>query len=156
MSNVTRLPDRLPTPDESSEAKQLSRSLAKFGGSDRVSIKIKSNKTSQKNSDEYLVLPGRYFDMLIDILSEISQGNAVSIIPIKAELTTQQAAEFLNVSRPYLVKLLDSHKMPHHKVGTHRRVYFQDLLNYKSGIDEDRDKTLDELARLSQDLEMGY
>lgn len=152
MGNTTRLPDRLPTPEESSEAKQLSRRLAKFGGSDRVGIKIKSNQ----NIDEDLVLPGRYFDMLMGVLSEISQGNAVSIIPIKAELTTQQAAEILNVSRPYLVKLLDTNKIPHHKVGTHRRVYYEDLLNYKSKIDEDRNRTLDELSELSQELGMGY
>lgn len=156
MSNVTKLPDRLPTPDESSEAKQLSRALAKFAGSDRVNIKIKSTKNSNDNGDEDLLLPGRYFDMLIDILSEVSQGNAISIIPVKAELTTQQAAAFLNVSRPYLVKLLDNKKIPHHKVGTHRRVYFEDLLNYKSKIDQDRHNTLDKLARLSQELDMGY
>lgn len=156
MNNITRLPDRLPTAEESSEAKQLSRSLAKFGGSDRVKIKIKTNDKSKPSLDEDLVLPGQYFAMLIEILSEISQGNAVSLIPIKAELTTQQAAEFLNVSRPYLVKLLDNKKIPHHKVGTHRRVYFEDLLTYKSNIDKDRNETLDELAQLSQDLGMGY
>ena len=155
MNNITKLPERLPTEDESTEAKELSRSLAKLGGAERVRLNVKSIG-KEKGAVEDLVLPGKYFAMLIDILSEISQGNAVSLIPIKAELTTQQAADILNVSRPYLVKLLESGKIPHHKVGTHRRIYFKDLLDYKKKIDKARSDTLDELAQLSQELDMGY
>ena len=76
--------------------------------------------------------------LLLEVLAEIGQGNAVSIIPIHAELTTQEAADVLNVSRPFLVQLLEQGEMPFHKIGTHRRVRYQDVIAYKKRIDADR------------------
>jgi excisionase family DNA binding protein len=90
--------------------------------------------------------------MLLKISTEMSQGKAISLIPINAELTTQEAANMMNVSRPYLVKLLEQEVIPFHKVGTHRRIYLKDLLTYMEENDEARSKTLDELAALSQEL----
>ena len=86
----------------------------------------------------------------------MSKGNAVTFIPIHAELTTQQAADFLNVSRPFVVKMIEEKKLPCRKVGTHRRVLFQDLVEFKRKTNEDRAKTLEELAKQAQDLNMGY
>jgi excisionase family DNA binding protein len=78
------------------------------------------------------------------------------IMPIHAELSTQEIAELLNVSRPHLVELLKQGKIPFRKVGTHRRILAKDVFDYKQLIDEDRLKALNELAAQAQELGMGY
>ena len=105
--------------------------------------------------------PGKVLDfsyilygLLVDILSQLSQGNAVTLVPVKAELTTQQAANLLNVSRPYLIKLLESGEIPYFKVGKHRRVLAKNLYEYKAEIDAKRNQSLDELTALSEELDL--
>jgi excisionase family DNA binding protein len=101
-------------------------------------------------------LPMAALRLLGDILAELADGNAVRIVPVHAELTTQQAADMLNVSRPHLVKLLESGKLPYHRTGKHRRVRFNDLMTYKQARDDKSAQALDALASQAQELGLGY
>lgn len=103
-----------------------------------------------------VTVPLSAFKLFIGILNQMAEGNAVNITSVQSELTTQQAADLLNVSRPYLIRLLEEKKIPFHKVGTRRKVLCQDILNYKAKIDEERRKVLDELTEEAQKLGMGY
>ncbi|GGO40723.1 hypothetical protein GCM10008949_50530 [Deinococcus humi] len=86
------------------------------------------------------------------ILGEVAKGHAVQVLPVHAELSTQEAADLLGVSRPHLVKLLEEGALPHHKVGTHRRVKLDDVLTYRHQRDQDRRQALQALADLDQEL----
>lgn len=103
-----------------------------------------------------VTIPAAAYKLLVEILAQMAEGNAVSIVPIKKEITTQEAADILNVSRPYFVKLLEDGKIPYRKVGTRRRVLTTDVLDYKNRIDTQRMQTLMELAAQAQELNMGY
>ena len=143
---------QLPTEQEVEEAKLSSRTLSKYSNAERVQLSIKGSN----NESDDLILPGHALQILLDVLSEMSRGNAISIIPIHAELSTQEAANILNVSRPFLVGLLEKGDINFHKVGSHRRVLAKDVIEYKKRIDSERTLTLDKLAEESQKLGMGY
>lgn len=106
--------------------------------------------------EETIELPAGAVRLLVEILEDMASGRAVTIVPQNAELTTQQAADFLNVSRPFLIQLLEEKKIPFRKVGTHRRIHFEDVLRYKETIDAERRKVLGALAAEAQELGMGY
>ena len=132
----------------------------------RVSGQVLSPHVQQKGSlvltvreagqDKPLELPAGAVALLMEILQAIAAGRGVTVIPENAELTSVQAAEVLNVSRPFLIKLLDDNVLPHRKVGKHRRIRMEDVMAYKSKIDRDREAVLDQLAREAQEMGMGY
>lgn len=88
---------------------------------------------------------------MLDLLLSIGKGEAVTLVPFGAELSIKRAADLLNVSRPFLVKLIESREIPHHKVGSHRRI--RDLLAYNRRRDGKRDQALSRLARLGQEID---
>jgi excisionase family DNA binding protein len=105
---------------------------------------------------EPIELPAGAVALLMEILEAMAAGRGVTIIPENAELSTVQAAEVLNVSRPFLIKLLEDGSIPHRKVGKHRRVRMEDVMSYKAAIDNEREAVLDQLAADAQDQDMGY
>jgi len=103
-------------------------------------------------SGHELLLPHSVYRVLEQVVHEMARGNAVRVLPVKAELSTQQAADLLNVSRPHLVKLLERGKIPYHRAGSHRRVVLEDLLVYKERRDRERNNALDEITRIADEL----
>jgi len=127
-------------------ARRLAPTLAKANGTVRLQI------GEPGGANEAVTIPTAAFRLLVTILAEMASGNAVRLIPHHAELTTQEAAELLNVSRPYLVRLLDEGTIPFHRTGTHRRVLFKDVMTYKAEHRLKRRAALTELAKLDQEL----
>ena len=105
---------------------------------------------------ETLTLPAAALSLLREALAELARGHAVALVSVYDELTTQAAADILNVSRPHLVGLLEAGVIPHHKTGTHRRVRTGDVLAYRARLDAGRREALAELAEQAQDLDLGY
>jgi excisionase family DNA binding protein len=143
-----------PTAEDATLARASSRTLASYVQNKQpyCNIRIMQDDTT----GESVAIPAAAFCLLVDILAQMAQGNAVTLIPVKKELTTQEAADILQVSRPYLVGLLESGEIPYRKVGTRRRVKTQDLIDYKNWIDAQRMHSLEELAAQAQELNMGY
>lgn len=141
----------------SSEQRLASQSIVDM---DHILRDLKGKKTVmiEVKSDEghSIKVPVKVFKLLLDILSQMAKGNAISIVPSEAELSTQQAADMLNVSRPFLVKLLKEEKIPYKQVGRHRRILLEDLLAYMKKQDQVREKALQALADQAQELDMGY
>jgi excisionase family DNA binding protein len=154
----TRIPETFetitPTEADAELARESSRRLATHRLGRRPSARIQVLEDSE--STETVVVPAAALRLLLHALTEMAQGNAVTLIPVHAELTTQQAADLLNVSRPYVVKLLDEGKIPHRTVGKYRRIRFDDLMAYKRKDDAARAKIADQLAAEAQELGMGY
>ncbi|MCB9761264.1 MAG: helix-turn-helix domain-containing protein [Alphaproteobacteria bacterium] len=103
-------------------------------------------------SNEVIELPVSVFLLLERIIEVLARGDAITLVPVGKELTTQQAANILNVSRQYVVRLLNEGRIPYHRTGTHRRIRMEDLLAWKRQRDRDRMASLDDLSRLSQEF----
>ena len=142
-----------PTAEEVQIARESSRTLAAVL---ETRVEAQQIELTTPEGSKQVMVPVSALRMLVEILTQIGSGNAVKIIPIHAELTTQEAADLLNVSRPFLIEALERDEIPYRKVGTHRRIRYEDVLAYKERIDAERKQTLDELAAQAQELKLGY
>jgi excisionase family DNA binding protein len=107
-----------------------------------------------EGGSEAIVVPKSVLDLLVRVLGSLSAGEGITVVPSHAELTTQQAADMLNVSRPHLVKLLSEGQIKFRTVGTHRRVLAQSLLEYLKADDQRRRDSAAELTRLGQEMNL--
>jgi excisionase family DNA binding protein len=131
-------------------AQEASRAVSRLAGRGRV--RVEAEPAGSPREHQSFVLPEPAVQLLMDMLAHLGAGDGVTIIPHQAELTTGQAAEFLNVSRPWVVKLIDDGKLPHRMVGTHRRVLLADLVAYQQRRKIWQHRLLDELAAEGQAL----
>jgi excisionase family DNA binding protein len=151
---MTALAHRQPPPSvqEAALARSSGQSLARLIRKNRP-LKLKVTDADQEQPIE---LPSGAALLLMDILEAMAAGRGITLIPENAELTTVQAADVLNVSRPFLIKLLEEKALPCRKVGAHRRIRMEDVMAYKARIDADREAILDQLVAEAQEHDMGY
>lgn len=109
-----------------------------------------------QDNGEPITIPTKALELLSDILVEMAEGRSFSMLFSKTELSTQEAANILYVSRPYLVKLLEKGNIAYYKVGSHRRILLEDLIKYQSYLKEQRKENLKFLAEQAQSLGLGY
>lgn len=138
-ASAKKLGGRLPTDQERAVADQLRTIVAA-----NKKLKLLDN---DKNTTEVILTP-MLSELLLEFLRHVSKGSAVTLVPVSQMLTTQQAADLLNVSRPYLIGLLNDGELEHEMVGRHRRIRAEDLFAYKDKRNEKRRKALQELAEL--------
>ena len=149
-----------PTEDERRLASTTSQKLDHLKPPvDPVCVQILREETDanrDSGEEQVLSIPSAAFRLLGEILKEMARGNAVTVVPVQTMLTTQQAADILNVSRPFVVSLLESGKFPYQRLGSHRRIRLSDLMAFKAKADVAADRALAELAKEAQELGLGY
>ena len=121
---------------------------ALFGGSQKPHLLGPDGKRIE--------LPDSALEALRVIIEAMARGRAITLVPHDKDLTSQEAADILHVSRPHLIKLLDGGELPFHRVGTHRRIRIEDVLAYRDRRVAEREAALRDLARLSEELPGGY
>lgn len=142
----------LPNPESAKQAQEALRLLRSVKRRSKL-VRVVTGKEGQEVAVQ---VPREAFELFTQILAQMANGNAVTLVPVHAELTTQQAADMLNVSRPFVVRLLDEGSIPFRMVGTHRRVRAEDVIAYRQQSYEESKKALDELTKIAQDEGLGY
>ena len=150
---VKTLEFKLPSRAAAEQARTALRALTALPRRRVRVVQVRPEGASEETS---VTVPVDAFDLFVAILAQMANGNAVTIVPVHAELTTQQAADLLNVSRPYVIQLLEERKIPSRRVGAHRRVRAEDLLRYRQREEERRKEILDELTAEAEKHGLGY
>jgi excisionase family DNA binding protein len=141
--------DHLPDPDMRSAAEQLSQILSSCLAAKKATVlrcKVK------EDAEESVIINPQMARLLLDVMDYVKKGQAITLVPVDNYLTTQQAADILNVSRPYLIKVLEAGHLPHHKLGRHRRILAHDLFAYRDRRDALRAEALGHLINRDADL----
>jgi len=137
--------------DQLAQASRAYRELAAvLGGRRKASVQLAAD------GSEAVAVPREVFELFVTALERLADGQAVTLIPMTRELTTQEAADFLAVSRPFVVGLLEAGRIPFRKVGTHRRVAFADVLRFRQRDDRKRAAVAAELAAEGEALGLEY
>lgn len=140
-----------PTATEQKIAQQSASSLKHL-----MAVSPSEGNVTFQLKGESLEIPRKAALLLEKVLEEMALGNSVEITSVEQELTTQEAADLLNVSRPHFIKLIESGKIPFRKVGSHRRVKHADVKKYESDLKEIRRKGLEFLTKEAQEMGLGY
>ncbi|AKZ25239.1 helix-turn-helix domain-containing protein [Ralstonia pseudosolanacearum] len=152
--NVSSISKVLPSEEDVTLAREAGRTLAAVLATGAAVRQVDIRDSSGRVRS--VQMPAAALQLLQDVLDQIEKGCAVSVVPVHAELTTQEAAQMLGVSRPFFVQMLEKGDIPFHKIGTHRRVRYRDVIDYKKRLDAQRREALETLAEQAQALDMGY
>lgn len=152
--NVSSISKVLPSEEDVTLAREAGRTLAAVLATGAAVRQVDIRDSSGRVRS--VQMPAAALQLLQDVLDQIEKGCAVSVVPVHAELTTQEAAQMLGVSRPFFVQMLEKGDIPFHKIGTHRRVRYRDVLDYKKRLDAQRREALEVLTEQAQALDMGY
>lgn len=149
--------DRLENREEVELAKAAQRCIVSaLDNSNAVNIAIVEDNVEKLDNSPLLRLPPKVLRLIADLLGALAEGKTVSVVPKDLDVTTQEAAMFLNVSRPYLIRLLEEGKIRFHKVGSHRRIRFDDIVHYKEERTRKSNDALQALADQAQEIGMDY
>jgi excisionase family DNA binding protein len=145
-----------PTEEASAQASEALSALVEFLRAHPTPSRRLRVCSDEGTEETTIVVPSIALQLFTDVLAQMAEGNAVTVAPVHAEITTQQAANYLNVSRPYVIKLLDERRLPYRMVGNRRRILFSDLMQFKREDNRNRKEILDGLAAEAQELNLGY
>lgn len=143
-----------PSAEEIDAARLAARQLSQLNRGNRPLSFVPQRENGEAEKVEPISLPANIFRVIVNMLVEMGNGNAVAVVPVTAELTTQQSADLLNISRPHLIKLLEQKQLPFRMVGTHRKLRAKDVLAYRDKTVQERRAALSEMVALDEALNL--